>query len=69
MDKIEKQEIRRIVRQELARAIDNEITDCDSCCGSGRQPDSMTTSCDRECGKCDGTGRIKNKELWGYQKS
>ena len=62
-------EIRNIIRQELARARDNEYTGCDSCNGSGRQLDITSTSGDRLCGKCNGTGTIKNKKLWGYQKS
>jgi DnaJ-class molecular chaperone len=66
---MDKEEIRRIIRQELAIAIDNEITTCDSCCGLGRKPNGLSTSGEHQCGKCNGTGSIRNKELWGYQKS
>ena len=62
-------DVRRVIRQELQRAKDNERVPCDSCNGTGRQPDSTSTAGDRCCGKCNGTGRIKRKERWGYQKA
>ena len=68
MNKQDKEEIKYLMRRELARFADNQKVACDSCNGSGRQLDITTTSGERECGKCDGYGKIKRKELWGYQK-